>query len=84
MLGLTVPTNDPMFTLRDDVNSNYQDGFITMVKRAGIPVVVYFINAIMVTAALSAAAGDIYVVVTTNLLFPSILIGNTVHRVQRW
>src|SRR5436190_16682407 len=54
-LGLNISANDPVFQ-----SGNITSGFTLMVLRAGIPRLNHVINAVLVIAALSVAAADLY------------------------
>ena len=67
-LGITISPDDPILTLPTAVSATqkgpfYPGGFIVMAKRAGIPVLPSLINFVMIIAATSCAAADIYVAV---------------------
>ena len=63
ILGLTVSSSDPMLLLPTEGFQIYPGGFVVMAIRAGLPVVASLINAAQITATISYATGDLYIVV---------------------
>jgi yeast amino acid transporter len=70
-LGMTVSPDDPILTLPSAVSATqappyYPGGFVLMAERAGIPVLPSLINFVMMVAAASTAAADIYMAVSSD------------------
>jgi amino acid permease len=73
-LTITVSADDPILPLASAVSANqappfYPGGFIVMALRAGIPQLAGFINFVMLVAATSTAAADVYMVVRSSILY---------------
>jgi amino acid permease len=73
-LSMSVSPDDPILTLPSAVSAKqvsvryYPGGFVVMAERAGIPVLPSLINFVMMVAAASTAAADIYMAVSSNMV----------------
>jgi amino acid transporter len=64
VLGLNLSADDPILPLYATQDPRYPGGFIVMIERAGIGRgLSYFVNAVMLVAALSVGIADLYVTV---------------------
>jgi amino acid permease len=73
-LTITVSADDPILPLNSAVSAAqnppfYPGGFVVMALRAGIPQLASFINFVMLVAAASTAAADVYMVVRPAILY---------------
>lgn len=72
-LSMTVSPDDPILSLPSAVSATqkppyYPGGFVVMAERAGIPVLPSLINFVMMVAATSTAAADIYMAVLSEMV----------------
>lgn len=67
VLGLTVPSNDPLLRLSENDKPDYPGPFVLMMERGGIPLLAHIINVVMILAALSVATANLYITVHRQL-----------------